>query len=112
MQIVIEIVRQRRRTGSGTESEQAALAERPLLRVIEGARRLGCAILALPRVRGRGGPGPREPLARGRIVGRYMAVRRVNDDGGSNLSVDYCVCRALVQPDTIVTSDRATPGLL
>src|SRR5260370_8242994 len=37
MHIVIEIVGQRGRTGGGTESEQAALAERPLLRIIESA---------------------------------------------------------------------------
>jgi hypothetical protein len=45
MQIVVEIVRQRRGAGGGTKSEQAALTQRSLLRIVEGAGRCGDTIV-------------------------------------------------------------------
>jgi len=111
MQIIIKIVRQSRRSRRGTEAEQAALAERPLLRVIVGAGRLRCAILALVSGGRRRRPGRRDALACGLVVGRHLAVRRINDDGCSNLPPDLSVCRALVEPETIIPADGAAPAL-
>jgi len=110
MQVVVEIIRQRGRTGRGTEAEQAAFAEGALLRVVESAGRFGVRILALARVRGRSCLGRCEPFARGSIVGRYMAVRRVYHDGRSNLSIHHGECRALLQPEIVVASDGAASG--
>ena len=69
-------------------------------------------ILAFARVRRRRvARSAAQPLPRGRVIGRHMAVRRVDNDGGSNLSIDHGICRALVQPQTIVAADRAAARL-
>src|SRR3984893_11154545 len=112
MQIIVEIVRQRRWAGRRTESEQPALAERPLLRVIESAGRRSCAILAIVSGGRRGRPRRRETLARGLVVGRQMTLRRVDDDGCLNLPSDHGVGRALVKPETIIAADDTAPTLL
>src|ERR1700731_206445 len=75
MQIIIEIVRQRRWAGRRTESEQAALAERPLRGVMESTGRRSWPIRALVSGGRRGRPRRREPLARGLVVGRQMTLR-------------------------------------
>src|SRR5437667_9878597 len=111
-QFFMERSRKRRRTGGGTESEQAALRERPLLRIIEfAAARRRPHILALARVRRRQRPCSRLPLTRGGIERWHTAVRRIDDDGCSNLPVDHRVCRALFQPEPIVAPDGAAPCL-
>jgi hypothetical protein len=101
MQIIMEIVRQRPRSRRGTESEQAALAERPLLRVIVGTGRLRGAILAVVSGGSRRRPGRHDPLGGGLIEGRHFAVLGVNDDGRSYLPSDLGVCRALVESETV-----------
>jgi hypothetical protein len=68
-----------------SENAGRPLAERPLLRIVGGGGRLRGTVLAfLSRGRQRR-PGCRDALARRLIVGRHLAVRRINDDGCSNL---------------------------
>ena len=50
-------------------------------RIIECARRFGCRILALARVRRWERSCRRHPLARSSIVRRNMSVRRIHNDG-------------------------------
>jgi hypothetical protein len=91
MEIVVEIVRQRRRARCGTESEQATLAERPLLGIIESAGRRGSAALALWGCGLRRRPGGRDSPTCGLVVGRQPAVWRIDDDRCSNLPTDLSV---------------------
>src|SRR5262245_6512770 len=112
MQIVIKIVWERWRARRRAEPKNAALAEGPLLRIVKSPRRLCPRILALTRLgrwrcRSRG-----EALPRSRIVRRYMAVRRVDDERCSNLSIHHGVFRTLVQPYAVIAADRTTTDQL
>ena len=94
LQVVVEVVRQRRRSRRVAEAEQAALGERAQLGTVERSGRSGRRRFAgVWRDRA----ARREPgvsLARFRLHGRDLAVGRIHDERAALLSIDGDQLRA------------------
>ena len=110
--LVVVEDRQHRRAGRGAEPEQAALRERPLLHVVERARRIqtglepvrGAVVLtrAPATTPSRGGCVSGDPRLGPR---RIPAVRGIDEDGGAPLPVDLERPGARVDPEGVVAPD-------
>src|SRR5262249_52320824 len=105
-------IRQCRRTRRGTESEQTALTQGPLLRIVVSAGRLFRTTLPLGGSRCRRRPRRCEPLPRRLIVRRQAPVRWVADNGCADLSANHGKGCTLIEPKTVIAPDSTTSCLL
>ena len=96
--VVVEVVRQHRRAGVRSERQQAAIGQRPRLRVIE-----------LAEFRRRGGARA-QPLLGFGGQRRQPPGRRVDDDRAPRHAVDADHLVARIEPEAVVAADLPARG--
>src|SRR5262249_16301845 len=104
LEVVIEIVRKRGRTGRRSKSEQTPFRQRTELGTVEGSRtpagrRFACARINQER---------RLTTSCFRLHGRNLSVRWIDDDRGSVLAVHRDDLRAAGEPEIVVAADRTS----
>src|SRR5205807_9070525 len=107
MEVVIEYG-ERRWSGGGTKSQEAALGSRTAFGIIVGAwSSIQCGIVAFM------GIGPRQETQSGRPLhacrrhGGNAAIGRIDNDGRSLLSVHHVDLPTRIDPERVVTANIA-----